>query len=85
MLLISAVILLLAVIVLAKSIDLQAKNKEYKKQEVELQSQIDKQKERSEEIAQFQAYVGTDEYVKEIAQERLGLVDPNEIIFKPAQ
>ena len=26
-----------------------------------------------------------DEYIKDVAEEKLGLVDPNEIIFKPAE
>ena len=64
---------------------LQAKNKSYKQQEAELKSQINEQKERAEEIKEYEEYVKTDEYIKEVAEEKLGLVDPNEIIFKPAQ
>ena len=30
----------------------------------------------------MEAYVGTDEYVEEIAKEKLGLVNENEIILK---
>ena len=29
----------------------------------------------------MEAYVGTDEYVEEIAKEKLGLVNENEIIY----
>ena len=34
------------------------------------------------EIDDMEAYVGTDEYVEEIAKEKLGLVNENEIILK---
>ena len=35
-----------------------------------------------QEIDDMEAYVGTDEYVEEIAKEKLGLVNENEIILK---
>lgn len=37
------------------------------------------------EIEEYKEYVNSDEYVKEAAEEKLNLVDPNEIIFKAAQ
>ena len=67
------------------AVTLQARNKSYKRQEAELKAQINEQKERAGEIKEYQEYVKTDEYIKEVAEEKLGLVDPNEIIFKPAQ
>lgn len=67
------------------SLRLQAKNAEYTEQERELQSQIDEEKKRSEEVEKFREYVKTDEYVKEVAEEKLDLVDPSEIIFKAAE
>ena len=51
-------------------------------QETELKKQIDEEKARSQEIDDMEAYVGTDEYVEEIAKEKLGLVNENEIILK---
>ena len=66
------------------AVKLQARNQDYKQQEAELKAQINEQKERSKEVKEYQKYVKTDEYIKEIAEEKLGLVDPDEIIFKPA-
>lgn len=83
--LVSTVVLLMSVMVFFGSVTLQAKNKEYMSQEAELKAQIEEAKERSKEIEEYQAYVQTDEYVKEIAREKLGLVDPDEILFKPAE
>ena len=38
----------------------------------------------SEEVKEYEKYVQTDEYIKETAEDKLGLVNPNEIIFKPS-
>lgn len=83
--LISAVLMLLIVLVSVNSISLQAKNKSYAQQEQELQQEIEAEKERTKEIEEYQAYVGTDEYVEEVAREKLGLVYKNEILFKAAE
>lgn len=67
------------------SLSLHAKNEEYRAQEEELQSQIEEQERRSEEIDKFEEYVKTDDYIKDTAEDKLGLVDPDEIIFKPSE
>lgn len=67
------------------SVSLHAKNAEYKAQEEELQEQIKEEQQRSEEIDEFEEYVKTDDYIKDTAEEKLGLVDPNEIVFKPSK
>ena len=51
----------------------------------ELQEQISEQKDRAKEIEAFEEYVKTDDYIKEMAEDRLNLVDPNEIVFKPSE
>ena len=84
-LMISAVLVMLCGVLTVNSITLMAKNDSYKKQEQELKSQIEEQKERAEEIDEFEEYVKSDEYVKDTAEEKLNLVDPNEIIFKAAE
>ncbi|KAA8502652.1 septum formation initiator family protein [Mediterraneibacter catenae] len=66
------------------SMRLQAKNDSYKAQEEELQAQIKEEQQRSEEIDEFEEYVKTDDYIKDTAEDKLGLVDPDEIIFKPS-
>lgn len=68
-----------------RSMTLQAKNNEYKSQEAELNQEIEKEKERSSEVEEYQEYVQSDEYVKDVAREKLGLVDPDEIVFEPAE
>jgi len=67
------------------NVSLKAKNDEYKAQEAELKTQIEEEQARSKEVEQFKSYVQTDDYIKDIAEDKLGLVDPNEIIFKPTK
>ena len=79
---ISGVVLLLVVVLGVASISLQEKNRNYKAQEAELLQQLEKEELRSEEIDELDEYVGTDEYIEDIAKDKLGLVYPNEILFK---
>ncbi len=85
MLLISIILMLLTGTVTVSAVSLEEKNRDYKKQEEELEAQILEEKDRSERIEEYREYVKTDDYVKDIAEEKLGLVDPNEIIFKSTQ
>ena len=84
-LMISAVLVMLCGVLTVNSFTLMAKNRNYEEQERELQNQIEEQQKRAEEIEEYKEYVNSDEYVKETAEEKLNLVDPNEIIFKPAE
>ena len=83
--LVSTVLLLMTGMMAFRSMTLQAKNNEYKSQEAELNQEIEKEKERSSEVEEYQEYVQSDEYVKDVAREKLGLVDPDEIVFEPAE
>ncbi len=79
---VSIVILLLVAVVTASGMSLRAKEKSYQAQAAELNEQIEQEKERASQIDELAEYVGTDEYVEEVAKDKLGLVNPNEIIFK---
>ena len=80
---ISAVLVLLCGIIGVDSVSLHKKNKAYKQQEYELTQQIEAEKERKKDVEVLKERVDTDEdYEKELAEEKLGLVDPNEIVFK---
>ena len=79
---VGVVILLLMAVVSANAVSLREKDRIYQAQEAELQKQIEDVKERASEIDELEEYVGTDEYVEEVAKDKLGLVNKNEIIFK---
>lgn len=78
-------LILLACVLTVNAVTLQAKNRNFKQQEAELKEQISEQEQRSKEIEEYEEYVKTDAYIKEVAEKKLGLVDPDEIIFKPAK
>lgn len=80
---ISMVILMLIIVVSINSVSLQAKNKTYKQQEIELQAQIDKEQKRAQEVEEYKNYVASKEYIEGVAKDKLGLVYPNEVVFKP--
>lgn len=82
---ICAVLGLLMGVLGAGSVRLCARIASYKQQEAELRLQIEAAKERAEEIKAYEEYVKTDEYVKDVAEEKLGLVDPDDVVFKPRQ
>ncbi len=79
---ISCVIVVLAVTLSVASISLHKKNQNYKAQEIELEQQLEDEKARADEIDELEEYVGTDEYIEDVAKEKLGLVYPNEILFE---
>lgn len=77
-----AVIVMLSVVVTANGMSLREKEKAYEAQVSELEKEISQEKARASEIDELEQYVGTDEYIEEVAREKLGLVYKNEIIFK---
>lgn len=54
----------------------------YEKEEKILLQKIEDEKARTDEIAELQEYMKTDEYAEEVAREKLGLVKDNEIVFQ---
>lgn len=48
----------------------------------ELEGQIRDEETRKEEIEELEEYMKTDEYIREAAREKLGLVDEGDIIFR---
>lgn len=66
-----------------KRIILDRQSKEYKAKIERLREEQQEQSERTEELKEFKKYVETDEYVEEIARDKLGLVHEGEIVFEP--
>lgn len=80
--LVLSVLIVLTCLVAVSGRDLQKKQDAYAAQKAELQIQIAQQEERAQELEQLKKYVQTDSYVEEIAQDKLGLVHSDEILFK---
>lgn len=76
------VVLLLFAVVMLESRRLEAKSAAYAKKEQQLQAQIEEQYDVREALNSYSQYTKTKKYVEEIAREKLGLVYPDEIVFK---
>lgn len=65
-----------------QNISLYGKKQSYQAREEELQTQLESEEQRQIEMEEYKEYVTTEEYIEQTAKSRLGLVYPNEIIFK---
>lgn len=82
MLSITFVVGVLFIAMMTMSLNLQQQISDCKTEMKEVQSQIDEENERTKEIDETKERMDTDEYVAEVAREKLGLVKDNEIVFK---
>ena len=79
---ISFVVIAFCVVLGAQMIKKYNTLSDLKEQEAKLQRQYKKELQLSEELKDKEAYVKTDDYIEERAR-NLGLLYPNEVIFKP--
>ena len=80
---ISLVVASLAVAINLRGTSLKAKDREYQVREANLERQVEAEKERAEELEERRIFVQTKQYIEQVAKERLGLVNPDEILLKP--
>ena len=80
--LVMVVLSIMLVLVSFSGKDLKDKQDAYMVKKAELKEQIALQEERATELEELRKYVQTDSYVEEMAQEKLGLVHSDEILFK---
>ena len=76
------VVLLLVTIVAVKSIELRTRLTALRDREAELETRIEQQLQRRDEIAEYEKYTKTRKYIEEVAKEKLGLIYEGEIIFR---
>lgn len=60
-----------------------AKNQSYIAQELELLADLEEEMQRTEEIEEFKEYTQTDDYIEEVAKEKLNMAYPDEVVFVP--
>lgn len=82
---ITVVVASLAFAVNVKSTSLKQKDQSYQVKEASLIKQKEQEEERAKELEEQRVLVQTKEYIRKIAKERLGLVDPDEIVLKPSE
>ena len=83
-LLIGMIVVVFCLVLMIKSYGLVQKSRTYARKEAVLEQQIDAANREKKRLEEKEAYMQTDEYIEEIARERLGLANPDEILFKPA-
>ena len=79
---ISCVVLLMLVFVTVASMGLKVQNTKKQARIEALNSLIEEEKKKAEEIEEYSKYVQTKKYAEEVAKDKLGLVYEDEIIFK---
>lgn len=63
--------------------NLEAKNQEYIRRKEQLELQLKEQRDIQAYLEERTKYVQTKKYIEEMAKNKLGLVYPDEIIFRP--
>lgn len=81
---ITVVVMCLAVAINIKGADLKQSDENYRLRLKNLESQVAAEEKRTQELQEYKVYVKTKQYAEEVAKEKLGLVNPDEIILKPA-
>jgi cell division protein DivIC len=76
------VVLLLLIFVSVASLSIRVTNGNKQERIAELESQIEAEEKKSEELEEYKKYVQTKKYAEEVAKDKLGLVYEDEIIFK---
>ena len=79
---ISAIVGVLLITLAFQSRKLEAKNVLYTQQLAQVNDQLASEKERTQEIENMEEYMKTDEYVEDVARDKLGLVYEGETVFK---
>ena len=82
---ITLVVMCLAVAINIKGADLKQSDLDYKVREENLDAQVKAEEKRTEELKENKIYVKTKQYAEEVAKEKLGLVNPDEILLKPTE
>ena len=78
-------VLCLAVAVNAKGSTLKKSDLDYQQKEKQLEEQVREEEERTKKLEEYKVYVKTKQFAEEVAKEKLGLVNPDEILLKPNQ
>ncbi len=80
---ITLVVVSLAVAINLRGTSLKAKDMDYQAKEANLIRQVQEEQDRSEELEERRVFVQTKQYIEQVAKEKLGLVNPDEILLKP--
>ena len=72
----------LVMVMMTQLVVLHNKSRAYAQREVQLEAELRAQQDRQQELADYEQYTKSEEYMRNMAKSKLGLVSPNEIIFR---
>lgn len=76
------ILLVFSATMMFKMIETNQKNYDYKSEEERLKAEISEQEAKKEQLAELEEEMKTLKYVEKVAREKLGLMYPDEIIFR---
>ncbi len=79
---IACILMVLLLFMSVQIIKLYQKDQEYIAREADLTTQFEQETERSDQLSDYEKYIGSQEYVEDTAKSKLGMVYDHEIIFK---
>ena len=81
MILIAVAVIVMTIIVGYSVYNMKIELNENKERIENLNEELKSEEKRKEEIAEYQEYIQTDEFIEDTAREKLGLVHDDEIVF----
>lgn len=85
MIAITIVVCILFAVLAMKDYQLNATIRADEARQTELEQEIRDEETRTQEIRDLREYMQTEDYIREAAKEKLGLVEDDEVIFKKAE
>ena len=79
---ISGIVFTFLVVMSIQIINLYKEDQAYLAKEKELSVQLEEATEEQQQLAEYEQYTQSQEYIEEVAKSKLGLVYNNEIVFK---
>mgnify|MGYP003295944167 CR=1 FL=1 len=80
---VTAVVAVCALVLWVRTRSLEEKEQQYIEKEQAILAQVAQEEERAKTLEEYRVYVQTKQYVEKMAKEKLGLVNPDEILLKP--
>ena len=78
----AGIITVFAIILISSNIKLENKSREYNEALSAIEQEMEVQRQRTEKLQERKEYTQSREYIEEVAKNKLGLIYPDEIIFK---
>lgn len=79
---ISMILVAFVVVMSIQIVRVYGKEQEYAARQAVLEQQLEAEEQRKEDLAEYERYTRTTQYIEDLAKSKLGLLYENEIIFR---